>query len=366
MKKKKNTYIKYLLTVLLSVVSLFGQSPDTTKLSLRELSCKVGKHFGSLYDDCCTSSDLLYKQEHILRTECTMITNGNYFFNKCQPRINKYDFEKADKVNRFAQKNGMTVRGHTLIWHSHVPAWLKTMKATRSEKVKPAIKNHIETILWHAKGQVTYWDLVNEPLEENGTLRESFYKQVIGSHYIDSIFLWAHAADSSAKLYISEYGLEFGGPKADSLYSIAQHLLKNNIPLHGIAMHCHIRITSRYDFSTIRSVVKRFTGLGLKIHFSEVDIRIPIMGSHLFTDSQNDFYNKLTSLFLEEPGCDAMQVWGVSDAHSWIQHFYKGWGNACLFDSNYKPKSTYYAVVSAFMENLRKDNKNIQSEKNIE
>ncbi|MEY2441218.1 MAG: endo,4-beta-xylanase, partial [bacterium] len=41
-----------------------------------------------------------------------------------QPRRGGYDFAAADKLVRFARRNGKAVRGHTLIWGQALPLWL--------------------------------------------------------------------------------------------------------------------------------------------------------------------------------------------------------------------------------------------------
>ena len=40
-----------------------------------------------------------------------------------QPQEGKFDFTEADKIVKFAKKNDMDVRFHTLVWHSQVPEW---------------------------------------------------------------------------------------------------------------------------------------------------------------------------------------------------------------------------------------------------
>ena len=40
-----------------------------------------------------------------------------------QPQEGQYSFEAADGMVMFAKKNGMKVRGHTLVWHNQTPDW---------------------------------------------------------------------------------------------------------------------------------------------------------------------------------------------------------------------------------------------------
>ena len=42
-----------------------------------------------------------------------------------EPQRGVYDWKPADDLVRFARENGQVVRGHTLVWHSQLPGWLR-------------------------------------------------------------------------------------------------------------------------------------------------------------------------------------------------------------------------------------------------
>jgi endo-1,4-beta-xylanase len=54
---------------------------------------------------------------------------------------------------------------------------------------------HIRTVVGRYKGRIAGWDVVNEGLNEDGTLHESPWKRIIGEEYIAKAFQFAHQAD---------------------------------------------------------------------------------------------------------------------------------------------------------------------------
>lgn len=49
------------------------------------------------------------------------------------PQLDTYDCSQGEQVVDFAQRHGMKVRGHTLVWHQQNPKWLKEGKFTSRE-----------------------------------------------------------------------------------------------------------------------------------------------------------------------------------------------------------------------------------------
>ena len=97
-----------------------------------------------------------------------------------------------------AQAHGQKVRGHTLVWHSQLPAFISDGKFTKAQ-LNETVKQHIYTEVGHFKGKIYAWDVVNEALNEDGTMRESIFYKTLGEGYVADAFYWARTADPAAK-----------------------------------------------------------------------------------------------------------------------------------------------------------------------
>jgi endo-1,4-beta-xylanase len=127
------------------------------------------------------------------------------------PRLDGYNFEQADRYVAFGEKNHMFIVGHCLVWHSQVPQWVfqddKGAPLDRDGLLK-RMREHIMTVAGRYKGRIHSWDVVNEALNDDGTLRQSPWMRIIGEDYIAKAFDYAHEADPQAELNYNDYSLE--------------------------------------------------------------------------------------------------------------------------------------------------------------
>ena len=92
------------------------------------------------------------------------------------PEPGKYDFAEPDRYVEFGEANHMTIVGHTLVWHNQTPKWVfqntNGTPVTR-EALLERMRDHIHTVVGRYKGRIKIWDVVNEALQDNGTMRKS-------------------------------------------------------------------------------------------------------------------------------------------------------------------------------------------------
>ena len=134
------------------------------------------------------------KSISIVKNEYNTITPENslkWMF--IEPQPNKFNFDVSDKYVDFGMKNNMHIVGHALVWHSQLSDYMKEIKDRKTMSFH--IQNHINTLVKRYKGKIHTWDVVNEALNEDGTLRESVFFNIMGSEYIENSFSWANDAD---------------------------------------------------------------------------------------------------------------------------------------------------------------------------
>jgi endo-1,4-beta-xylanase len=97
------------------------------------------------------------------------------------PQWDKYNFDLADKIVEYGKKYNIKVNGHTLIWHSQLPAFMRSMKD--ADSVRKYFVDHITTVAGRYDGKIFSWDVVNEALNEDGTMRKSIFSEKLGDDF---------------------------------------------------------------------------------------------------------------------------------------------------------------------------------------
>jgi endo-1,4-beta-xylanase len=289
------------------------------------------------------SSDLIVR-------DFNSITCGNEMkFYVIRKDKQKWNFAPADEIVKFAEDNNIKMRGHTLVWHNAMPAWLENGQWTK-EDLLALLKEYITTVVTRYKGKLYCWDVVNEVFSDNGMLRDgatSVWYRACGEDYIENAFLWAHEADPDAKLFINDFNIETVNIKSTALYNYVKKMLAKKIPVQGVGFQVHLTEENPPNFASFYANVKRFTDLGLEVHFTEVDVRIKSPANDAKYKHQADIYSELFKLALNFEKVTNITVWGISDAHSWIPSVFPGYSNPLLFDKHFNPKPAYYAIEVA-------------------
>lgn len=281
------------------------------------------------------------------------------------PKENEYNWANADSIVAFAQRNGMRVRGHNLVWHQQTPPWMfvDNGKTVSKEVLLQRLKEHITTVVNRYKGKIYAWDVVNEAISDKPDeyLRSSQWLKIGGEEYIAKAFQWAHEADPDAVLFYNDYN-EINAVKREKMFRLVKSLKDAGVPVGGIGLQGHWAVNEPSK-KQLDSTMKRFADLGLKIQITELDISVypkehnarerrPEDTDTTFTmakeQKQIEVYKNSFEVFKKyRKHLSGITFWNVSDRSSWLDNFpvKNRKDHPLLFDKNLQPKKAYYEVI---------------------
>ncbi|MBI1342221.1 MAG: 1,4-beta-xylanase [Terrimonas sp.] len=288
------------------------------------------------------------------------------------PAWDQYNFELADKLVAYGKKNNIQINAHTLIWHSQLPGFVRSMKD--ADSVKQYFTNHIKTLAGRYDGKVLSWDVVNEALNEDGTMRKSIFLDKLGNNFVVEAFRLAAEAAPHTELYYNDYNIEQPKKRAGTV-TLVKKIQAAGVRIDGIGIQGHWHL-GKIPFNDIEASINEFAALGVKVMFTELDIEVlprDFSGADVNQRMENnatlnpyvkglpdsvqqqlaDDYGKLFALFLKyKDKIGRVTFWGVNDGQSWLN----GWpvrgrtNYPLLFDRAFQPKPAFFRVVG-----LKKD-----------
>lgn len=312
----------------------------------------------------------------IIETQFSSLTGENCMkWERIHPRPGEYWFDLADRLASYAGENEMHLQGHVLVWHSQTPRWVfqdaEGNLASR-DTLLMRMKDHIFTVVGRYKGKVDSWDVVNEAIEDDGSMRKSLWYRIIGEDFIEKAFEYAHEADPDAELIYNDYSLA-DPAKRDGVVKMVKNLQAKGIRIDGIGMQGHYHLDDPL-LEEVEASIEAYAALGLKVSFTEVEITVlPVpedyTGAEITTrfemeewlnpyvdglpDSVQNLltnrYKDLFTLFVEHSEqIDRVTFWGVHDGVSWKNNWpVPGRTNhPLLFDREGKPKPAFDAVIA--------------------
>lgn len=328
-----------------------------TSPSLRSLAAPRGLRIGSALAPNPLRTEARYRET--AAREFSVLTPENQLkWATVHPQRDVYDFCAADQLAAFAAKSGMTMRGHTLAWHTQNPAWLTDTAFSRTEMLQ-ILHDHIAAVAGHYRtafpGVVTQWDVVNEAVADCGgtapcPLRATVWSQRIGPDYLDYAFRYAREADPTAKLYYNDYAIERPGRKLDGVLAQVDAMRARGVPVDGIGLQFHVGAYSAPSAADIAAVMTAVSSRGLDVAVTELDVAVGITGSNA-TASANQLgtqaavYRRVLDGCLANARCTTFVVWGFTDAQTWLSP-----DQPCLFDKDYAPKVAFDAVRDRLLD----------------
>lgn len=304
---------------------------DVSNMTLKE-ACKDKFLFGAAMSDIHLEENP--RDEYYLREQEVLQKHFNHLVaERCMkwefihPKKDEYNWDKADVLMQFAQRNNMQVTGHCLIWHTALPDWVwKSPDGSdvSKETLKQNMKEHITTVVGRYKGRILGWDVVNEAFNSDGTYRNTPYYRILGEEYIIWAYQCVKEADPDCELYYNDFELYYT-PKRKAVLRMIGQLREHGIELDAVGLQAHMWMNNP-SLEVYENLLQSLKSMGVKVMITEWDLSV--------TDKNNDIYpnglpkdvdakwnNRIVDffkLFLRyDDIITRVTTWGISDNHSW-------------------------------------------------
>jgi len=373
------------------VLVAVGVSAATKDKPLKEVYAKdflIGVALAERYVSL-SPSDEQEKVQDLVEREFNCVTSENLMKPaSLRPSRGKFDFDRADEFVKLAKRLDQEIVGHVLVWHSQTPDWFFEDEdgnpLTREELIEE-MEEHISKVVKRYKGDVKYWDVVNEavdvrsvpdPDNPSRTIREGFFREskwhsIIGDDFIELAFKFAHEADPNAMLIYNDYSMTDPVKVDFVIKNIVEPLKKKGIRIDGVGMQGHWHVDSP-SLDEIEEAIEELADAKVKVHITELDVSVLPMafgysGADISTryelqDELNPYRDGVPDEVLEKQAeryedifeifdsnkrdIERVTFWGVGDGDSWKNDFpVKGRTDyPLLFDRNHEPKPAYEAL----------------------
>ena len=369
----KNTL---LFTLFIIISSCIPQAKNE-----QTLKNTVGQHFAV---GCAVNNPIVAhpncKAHQLVVTQFNSIVAENCMKEEeIAPREGIYRWRNADRFVAFGQEHGMRVIGHCLVWHSQAAEWMfydKEGNLVDREKLIERMRNYIFTVVGRYKGRIYGWDVCNECVMDDGSMRNSLWQQIIGDDYIELAFQFAHEADPDAELYYNDYSMTKPA-KVQTVCNMVRNLQAKGIHIDAVGMQCH----NGLDYPSLQEwsdAIDSLASTGVKVNMTELDMNVlPRIDSFDGAEISNNFdykkaldpYRKgipaeieaqinqrwidiFTLIKKHEHHIDRVTFWGVHDGMSWLNDWpIEGRKNyPLLFDRDKEPKPVVKDIMEMFQE----------------
>ncbi|MFI9816382.1 endo-1,4-beta-xylanase [Saccharothrix variisporea] len=321
---------KALLTSALALTTAATLAPTASaaETTLGAAAAQTGRYFGA-----AVAAGRLGDSQYttILNREFSSITPENEMkWDATEPARGSFNYGPADRIVSHARANGKRMRGHTLVWHSQLPAWVTNIQDANT--LRSVMNNHITNVMTHFKGQIEAWDVVNEAFADGTTqLRNSIFRQRLGDGFIEEAFRTARAVDPAAKLCYNDYNVEdWNAAKTQGMYNMVRDFKARGVPIDCVGLQSHFG--SGGAPSAFRTTITNFAALGVDVQLTELDI----------AGAGSTQYSNVVQACMAVARCTGITTWGIRDSDSW-----RASENPLLFDRSGNKKPAYDSVLAA-------------------
>lgn len=310
----------------------------------------------------------------LVKKHFNSLVSGNLMkWGPYNPQPGEYNDAAAGAFFGYGKAHDMYMVGHTLFWHSQTPKWVfedtEGQPLSRDALLK-RMRERVQRVAKLYGPSIDAWDVVNEAIVEDGSVRKSSFSRILGDDWVIEAFKIANEElPKDIALLYNDYNMETPGRLA-AVVKLVHDLRARGLRIDAVGSQAHWRL----ETPTIGEIEKSIIALrdaGVKVHFTELDIEMlprnftgaDVSQRQKSTPENNPYtaglppevqeklarrYADIFALFLKHADViDRVTFWGVTDGDSWLNNWpVPGRTNhPLLFDRDLKPKPAFHAVV---------------------
>ncbi len=312
------------LTGAAGLVAAMSAPPSTP--GLNQLAMGGNRFYGAAIADHVLATDRAYMNS--VRDECGIVTGETAFkWGELRPKADVWNWKPADALMAFAQRRGIQVRGHTLLWHEHNPDWLVAeLNAGTAESL---LSRHIQAVTSHCRDRLVHWDVVNEVLDPTANrpfgLRDTVWERAMGPELLSVAFHACAESDPLPLRCINDFGLDYTWPehekKRRDMLALLARMKAQGVPVQALGIQAHLEAgVNDLNQAVLAKFCADVASLGLKIVITEFDVRDNrIAGDAAARDAAVASHARAyLDAVLSCPAVMGVLSWGLSDRRTWL------------------------------------------------
>ncbi len=281
-----------------------------------------------------------------------------FYWGSFEPSPGKPDYARLSATADWCALNGITPKGHPLVWHQVWPAWAPNTP----DAAIPLLQARVADLVPRYKNTIHYWDVLNEANGAAGQTppngESEWIKRDGRASVVETALGWARTAgkgQTETFLY-NDYNTD-----SANVALLTQLQRDGKLPdALGIQSHMH---GGTWPLAKVWAVCERFSQFGRPIHFTEttvlsgparnVDFNAPYP-TDWHTDpadeaAQAEYVSQFYTVLFSHPSARAITWWDFSDAHAWLN------APAGLVRQDMTPKPAYTRLLTLIHHTWRSD-----------
>jgi GH35 family endo-1,4-beta-xylanase len=265
-----------------------------------------------------------------------------FYWGSVEPTQGAPQYARLEAMARWCRENGITPKGHPLIWHEVWPGWAPS----DPDQTIPLLEARVREIIPRFKDLITIWDVLNECNNAATYVRTGqgqWVRRDGPARVVETALRWAREASKGIKTTLLYNDFNISDANVELLRELqARKALPDAI---GIQSHMH---GGTWPEEQIWTVAERFAQFGVPVHFTEatvisgpprpVDFQSRARDWHTTPEDeerQARYVERFYTILFSHPKVHAITWWDFSDRAAWLG------APAGLLRADMSPKPAY-------------------------